>query len=223
MRTGGVCGHAHGVATMWTPLFLGSVWRPLKKSFQRHPTPSFQDLSTSHALLPPCRGLGPLSTRQDAGPGRMGYRCCCTSRASPVSYRDALWYHPLAVSLDRQLRATIQRLLLPFVSSRPTPRRPLSVSTLHFYHDPYYCYTYYFNLSFRTTIFSFFYIRSSLYPLFLFSTTHPTYYAASLPTILGPSYQHPRTFSTRYLIDERYLPDLTSLSSPRNRRVDCYQ
>lgn len=139
MRTGGVRGHAHGVATMWTPLFLGSVWRPLKKSFQRHPTPSFQDLSTSHALPPPCRGLGPLSTRQDAGPSRMGYRCCCTSRASPVSYRDALWYHPLAVSLDRQL-PTIQMLLLPFVSSRLSSRRPLSVPTLHFYHDPY-CYT----------------------------------------------------------------------------------
>lgn len=121
MRTGGENAWVH---SFW------SVWGPLK-TFQRHPMPSFQDLSTSHALPPPCRELGPLSSRQDASLGLMGHGRCCKTRVSPVSHSDALWYHPLAVSLDRQL-STIQMLLLPFFSSTTpshTHTHDLSTST----------------------------------------------------------------------------------------------
>lgn len=56
--------------------------RPLKKSFQRHPTPSFQDLSTSHALpLPPVVDWVPCP------PARMlaqvGWGIAAAARAGP--------------------------------------------------------------------------------------------------------------------------------------------
>lgn len=87
----GGCVSCGRVARMWTHSFW-SVWGPLK-TFQRHPMPSFQDLSTSHALPSPCHVLGPLSSSQDADLSLMGHGRCCKSRAPPVSDCDALWYY----------------------------------------------------------------------------------------------------------------------------------